>query len=106
MLNYNEASYPAKVLAVHYSKQVDDEDLVRFMSGQSDIEGKDAASKIIGGFWKMTDLAIADYQNGKQIEGIDDIEFWMHKLFNKVYGYMVKHGFESEWDSASQIRRG
>lgn len=106
MLSYSEASNPAKALAVHYSKQVGDDNLVRFMSGQSDIQGTDAAIKIIEGFWKMTDIAIEDYQHGKQIEGIDDIEFWMHKLFNKVYGYMVKHGFENEWDNASQIRRG
>lgn len=42
------------------------------------------ADRIIDGFWQMTDLAIEDHQQNKQVEGIDDIEFWMHKLFNKV----------------------
>lgn len=53
----------------------------------------------------MTDLAADDYIENKQIEGIDDIEFWMHKLFNKVYGYVNKNGFQDEWDRASDQRK-
>ena len=104
MLNYNEASNPAKVLAIHYSNRVGDVDLIHFMSGQSGISSKDMAFRIADGFWKMTDMAADDYKQNRQIEGIDDIEFWMHKLFNKVYGYMAKYGFQDEWDKASDQR--
>lgn len=104
MLEYNETSNPAKILAIHYAKQVGDIELVRFMSGQSDILSSEMADRIIDGFWQMTDLAIEDHQQNKQVEGIDDIQFWMHKLFNKVYGYMTKNGFQEQWDRAAGKR--
>lgn len=105
MLSYNEASNPAKVLAVHYSNCVGDTDLISFMSGQSGISSKEVAIRIAEGFWQMTDLAADDHTHNRQIEGIDDIEFWMHKLFNKVYGYMAKNGFQDEWDKAADQRK-
>lgn len=105
MLNYNEASNPAKILAIHYSNRVGDADLISFMAGQSGISSKEIALRISEGFWQMTDLAADDYIENKQIEGIDDIEFWMHKLFNKVYGYVNKNGFQDEWDRASDQRK-
>lgn len=98
MLNYNEASNPAKMLAIHYSNRVGDADLIRFMSGQSGVSSKEMAIRIADGFWQMTDMAAEDYNQNRQVEGIDDIEYWMHKLFNKVYGYMAKNGFQDEWE--------
>ena len=53
----------------------------------------------------MTDMAAEDYNQNMQVEGIDDIEFWMHKLFNKVYGYMAKNGFQDEWDKVTDQRK-
>jgi len=102
MLSFTADDAPARLLAVYYAKQFGDPALIRFMSGEIGIESAQAAASIITGFAQMTALAAADFQQGRQIEGIDDIEFWMHKLFNKVYGYMAKHGFQSEWDSTAR----
>lgn len=104
MLNYYEATNPEKILAIHYSNRVGDPDLIRFMSGQSGIPSKEMAFRISDGFWQMTDLAADDDKQNKQVEGIDDIEFWMYKLFNKVYGYMKENGFQDEWDRAAGQR--
>ena len=101
MLNYNESSNPAKVLAIHYSNRIGNLDLIRFMSGQCEIASKDMAERVITGFWQMTELAIEDHQQNRQVEGIEDIEFWMHKLFNMVYGYMAINGVQEQWDRAA-----
>lgn len=104
MLNYDEDSQNAKILAVHYAHQVGEEFLLRFMSGRADIFSREQAVLVIQGFWKMTDLAIQDNHDDKHIEGIVDIEFWMHKLFIKVNGYMAKYGFKDIWDASVHQR--
>lgn len=98
MLEFNESTQKAKVLAVHYATLVGNPLLIAFMSSETDVQSADQAKSIIEGFRQMTDLAVEDHHNNVTTEGIDDIEFWMYKLFNKVYGYMVKNGFSELWD--------
>lgn len=104
MLEYNQNTQKAKILAEHYAQIVGDEFLIAFMQGKKSITNTQEAQIIINGFWKMTDLAIADHQNELAIDGIKDIEFWMHKLFNKAGGYMLKNGYQTQWDKAADQR--
>ena len=104
MLKYDEDSQNAKVLAIHYASRVGGDLLKAFVSGQSDITSIEDAKLAIDGFWKMTDLAIQDNSENKEIEGINNIEFWMYKLFIKVNGYMTKNGFVDIWDAAANER--
>lgn len=104
MLRYDEESQNAKILAIHYARLVDEEFLLSFMSGKADILSRDQAMLVIQGFWKMTDLAVQDNHDDKQIEGVVDIEFWMQKIFIKVNGYMTKHGFKDIWDASVHQR--
>jgi hypothetical protein len=94
------------MIAVHYASRVGEELLLSFMSGQIDVINHEEAQKVIviDGFWKMTDLAIEDNEKDIAVQGVSDIEFWMHKLFNKVYGYMVKNGYESQWKKSLSER--
>lgn len=104
MLRFDEDSQNSKILAVHYAHQIGEEFLLSFMSGKADILSREQALLVIQGFWKMTDLAIQDNHEDRKIEGITDIEFWMHKLFIKVNGYMMKCGFKDIWDASVHQR--
>ncbi|MCX2783735.1 hypothetical protein OQJ46_12135 [Microbulbifer thermotolerans] len=104
MLEFNETTQNAQKLAVHYAKKLGDQLLIDFMSSSRDVTSPEEATAVIKGFWEMTDLAIEDNHNNKSVEGISDIEFWMHKLFNKVYGYMLRNGFEEQWQNISDQR--
>jgi hypothetical protein len=44
------------------------------------------------GYWA------AVIKDSGDIMGITSKKFWMHKLFNKVYGYMTRNGFADIWD--------
>lgn len=52
----------------------------------------------------MTDLAAEFHLSNKEVDGVDDIEFWIHKLFNKICGYMTKNGFGDLWDEEFKNR--
>jgi hypothetical protein len=104
MLRYDADSKNAKLLAIHYARQTGGELLINFMSGEADLSSTEEAALIIKGFWQMTDLAIADNHANRIIGDVSDIEFWMHKLFINVNGYMTKNGFKALWDAAVEER--
>lgn len=94
MLEYNENTKNARILAIHYAEKIGGDALIAFMRGECDIKSGDELETIIRGFWAMNDLAISDSHNDVMVDGISDIEFWMHKLFNRVGGYMIKNGYK------------
>ncbi|HEY6527401.1 MAG TPA: hypothetical protein VIZ65_01815 [Cellvibrionaceae bacterium] len=104
MLKFDADSKNAKLLAIHYARLIGGDLLIKFMSGETDLSNTENATLIIKGFWQMTDLAIKDNHANKIIEGITDIEFWMHKLFIKVNGYMTRNGFKTLWDASINNR--
>ncbi|WP_444887486.1 hypothetical protein [Microbulbifer sp. JMSA008] len=91
ILKFNESTKKSKVLAIHYAKKLENNLLLEFVSSRKEIESSGEATLVALGFWDMTDLSIEDHASHKSIEGVDNVEFWMHKLFNKVYDYMVKN---------------
>jgi len=101
MLKFDSDSAKAQTLAVHYSKKVNDDFVINFMSSNTEITTPDEAIKVAKAFWEMTDYAIDDNNNDTIVDGISDIEFWMHKLFNMIYGYLKKNGYEAQWDQAT-----
>ncbi|WP_444917020.1 hypothetical protein [Microbulbifer sp. JMSA003] len=101
MLKFKESESDTKSLALHYAKEMNDELLEEFINSKVKINSNEMAASLTESFWKMTDLAIKDNEEQKVIEETTDIEFWMHKLFNKFSGYMLINGFEELWESTS-----
>jgi hypothetical protein len=97
MLNFSSAEESAKLIAKHYCQHLNNPEAVEFFSGNLDISSKAQALSIAKVFWEITDMASEDHLNDINVLGDLDIEFWMHKLFNKTYGYFQKNGYVDEW---------
>ncbi len=104
MLSFDEIAAEPKKLAMYYASQTDLPDLIKFIDGKYIPENKQQAQLIMNAFWQMTDMAIDDYHADKVVEGISDIEFWMHKLFNKIGGSMIKNGYRDIWGEEARKR--
>ena len=104
MLNYTGARRPAFKLAEHYSDRLQNPLFAGFILGKEDIHSSTDARVISELFWNMTDLAIEDSQSDKEIQGIADIEFWMHKIYQKVSGYMTTHSYSEIWQTLHENR--
>lgn len=102
MLKFTETAKNAQLLAIYYANKLKDEFVIDFMSSRISISSPEEAERVTKIFWKMVDLAIEDNEKEVSIEGVNDIEFWMHKLFNKISGYMTLNGFEEQWDKATK----
>lgn len=97
MLNYSAADETTKSIAVYYAKQMNNPVAENFFSGKTSISSSAEATQIAKYFWEMTELAADDQLIDRTVLDGVDAEFWMHKLFNKLYGYYGKNGFKQEW---------
>ncbi|MDG9666336.1 hypothetical protein ONV78_01230 [Hahella sp. CR1] len=102
MIEFSEHNRNAQALALHYARSLGDDYVVAVMSSQAEIATSEEALRVAACFWEMTDLAVEDDNAERTVDGIDDLQFWMYKLFNQVYGYLTKAGFIDEWKQASR----
>lgn len=102
MLNYSDSDLPAKNIAIFYAKKINSQIAKDFFNGQKDLTSKEEALEVANAFWQITDLASTDHLNNISILDDADVEFWMHKLFNKIYGYYEKNGFKEQWKIAEE----
>lgn len=102
MLNYSDSELIAKDIAIFYAKKINSSIAVEFFSGAKSLENTGEALEAAKGFGGITDLASTDHLNNVAIFEDVDLEFWMHKLFNKVYGYYEKNGFKEQWKIAEK----
>lgn len=102
MLNYSDSELIAKDIAVFYVKKINNPIAVEFFSGAKSLENAEEALEAAKAFWEITDLASTDHLNNVVVFDDVDLEFWMHKLFNKVYGYYEKNGFKEQWKIAEK----
>lgn len=100
MLNYTSSDEMTRQIAMYYAQKVNNELTEEFFSGNRSLTSSDEALEVAKVFWEMTSLAVEDHLADKEVLGGVDIEFWIHKLFNKVSGYYEKNGFKEEWSSA------
>lgn len=100
MLNYSDTDLIAKNVAIFYAKRLNNPVAEEFFSGSRSLANADEALEMAKIFWEITDLASEDHLNKAPVMDNVDLEFWMHKLFNKVYGYYEKNGFKEQWKTA------
>jgi hypothetical protein len=100
MLNYSTDDITAKNIAVFYAKKLNHGLAEEFFAGSRSLANTDEALEIAKVFWRITDLASDDHLNNVSVLDNVDIEFWTHKLFNKLYGYYEKNGFKEQWKIA------
>ena len=102
MLNYAESDLTAKNIAILYARKINNLNAENFFSGNVSLTNAEQALDIAKAFWEITNLASIDHLNNVSILDDVDVEFWMHKLFNKVYGYYEKNGFKEQWKIAEK----
>ena len=100
MLDYTAQDATARDVASHYCARLQDPLATAFFKGRGSPASRAEALQIARAFWRMTDMASQDHRDGVSILGDCDIEFWMHKLFNKTQGYFFKNGLADEWRQA------
>lgn len=102
MIDYSDADSIDKDIAIFYAKKLNNTLAEEFFNGSKILTATDDAFEVAKAFWEMTNLASTDHVNGISVMDNVDLEFWMHKLFNKMYGYYEKNGFKEQWKIAER----
>lgn len=102
MLNYSQSEQTIKNVAIFYAKKIGNRIAENFFCGQISLKRSDEALEVARAFWQITDLVSKDHLNNVDVLNSVNVEFAMHKLFNKVYGYYEKNGFKEQWALAAK----
>ena len=102
MLRYTQAEETSKNVAVFYAKKLNSPLAESFFAGEHSPANTTEAVEIANAFWEITELASEDHLNNVPILDGIDIEFWVHKLFNRIYGYYEKNGYKDVWKTVEE----
>ena len=106
MLNFSNQDRQAQTIAMHYAKRMSNQYALEVFLLTSDINTPAEAALITEFFWNMVDAAAEDEEQGSEIEGVIDLQYWMQRLMNILAGYMNKIGFGDKWVEISDSANG
>lgn len=98
MINYKYEE--EKIVALHFAKRLNETKVLSIIEN-GDIKSTEEAELLSKFFWNMNRKAISDDSDGLKIPCEGSSEYWIEKIYNTWEGYMLKNGFISEWDAAS-----
>ena len=89
-----------KIVALHFANRLNENSVVKIIENGA-IESSEEAFILSNFFWRMNAKAITDDEQGIKIPCEGSSEYWIEKIYNSWEGYMLKNGFISQWDEAS-----
>lgn len=102
MIQYRSGEQKALILITHYAVQLDKPYALDFLTGAKSISSTDEALAAARLFWEIASLAAEECINEAISLADVDVEFWVHRIFNKLYSEMVAKGFGEQWKQAER----
>lgn len=106
MLEFMDYEAGAQVVAVHYAITLKNEFAYAVLTQKAEISSKKDAEALTRFYWEMVDQAVDDQENGTDIQGVSDLQFWMEKLLNIIMGYLKSIGMADVWNDVSDEVNG
>jgi hypothetical protein len=89
-----------KIVALHFANRLNENSVVKIIENSA-VESAEEAFMLSNFFWRMNEKAIADDEQGIKVPCEGSSEYWIEKIYNSWEGYMLKNGYISQWDEAS-----
>ena len=101
MINFTGRDEKAKDVCLHYANKLNAQNLISILASIDPVKSKEEALELSRFFWKMVDASIEDRDNGVEVLGETDLQFWMERSMNIFSGYLRSIGYEDQWEQAS-----
>lgn len=101
MLDFSGNDEYARLVAIHYANQFNDQASLDIIENRHSIKNKQDVLLFSQFFWKMVDASIKDRDNKLEVLGEIGLKYWMEQLLNIINGHLERIGFEAEWDRIS-----
>jgi hypothetical protein len=101
MLDFSGKDQKAKQVCLHYANLLETHDLIGIIQNTASVTSKEQAIELSRLFWKMLEAAAADRDNGAEVLGEVDLQYWMERSMNIISGYLDRIGYGDEWEQVS-----
>lgn len=101
MLIFREETKKAQDVSLYYTEKLDRQHLNEVFECKRDVLDRNEAIELAQFYWDMLDASALDRENGVEVLGECDLQFWMEKLLNIIGGYLERCGYETEWEKVS-----
>lgn len=101
MLDFSGRDAKAKDICLHYANTLSATHLIDILDAKNPVTNTEEALELSRFFWKMVDASIEDRDNGVEVLGEVDLQFWMERNMNIFSGYLRSIGYEEQWERAS-----
>lgn len=101
MLDFSGNDEKAKLVAIHYAEQFNNNIVLDILTQPRGVQNKDEAIALSQFFWELLDATALDRENGKIVLDEANLQHWAERLMNIIGGYLKKNGYEAEWDKVS-----
>lgn len=98
MLDFSGKDGKAKDVAFHYARVLDRPLIESIIRDNGNVKNKDDAISLAQFYWEMLDRSAFDSEQGIEVLGEADLQFWMERLLNIIGGYLSTIGYEDEWN--------
>jgi hypothetical protein len=99
MLDFKGSDGKAKLLAIHYAEEFNNEVVLEILTQPRGVQNREEAITLSHFFWQVLDATVRDHENGKVVLDETNLQYWAGRLMNIIGGYLKKSGYESEWDN-------
>lgn len=98
MLDFSGNDQKAKQVCLHYAEKLKANDLLDVLECKVGIRSKQEAIALSQFFWDILEASAEDRDNGVEVLGETDLQFWMERIMNIISGYLINIGYEEEWE--------
>ncbi|MDP2560587.1 hypothetical protein [Psychrobium sp. 1_MG-2023] len=101
MFTFSEKQTALQQVAKHYACKIDCSELIQLFDTKLECSDAEQALTLCTSFQTLIDVAMDDPDKSQVFEPGQNFEALLFQLFNLFYNYMLKQGFESQWQQAS-----
>lgn len=102
MIKYSNDEQKALAVIVHYGAILGSPHELECLTGAKSINSAEEALATARLFWQITSLAADEcIADAVSLDGVD-VEYWTHKVFNKLYSELVANRFGEQWKQAER----
>lgn len=97
MIDFSGDDAKAKEIALHYAGVLKNSVVLNMLANNSDVVGNEQALVLAQFYWQMLDMSALDAEQGNDVCGLTNNQYWMERLLNIIGGYLQRRGFGDLW---------
>ena len=101
MLDFTDKDQKAQQVCLHYANQLEAHDLIGIIQTTASVTSKEHAIALSRFFWRILEAVAEDQDNGAEVFGEVNLQYWTERSMNIISGYLDQIGYGDKWEQVS-----